>query len=555
MRWIHILALLLGSMTMVPVSAAMAAAVLAVKQPVESRVFQRLSTAGGAFGKGEGAISVEVELSAAGPLYARTRALDGRSISQPCWQAVATAAAGRSTVRIAGVAARRGGFYLDLSASAAGPWVEGHVPLHLGAIFVQAPSQSLGVLMTRRAQGDRTLGDLGIRPASDLYVWATSNDRALARQPGRWGRASDEGPYGSAFAAVFLEEQAKRLGVSTALVGHATGATSIAAFLSPDASEYGRWTAALDETGGFEGAIGIIGHSDAATHMSAARFALSLRAARTIMARHNPAFGDRFDLALATIPNVTATIWGTPEDWKRIRHAGFVAAQAMGARYVQPYDLELVDGVHPSNAGARTLAMHFARAFAGSDESGDAARLGAAGHAMAEPMGLGQGAGFASVAGAQALAGGPAFVSPDVQPPGGEWSWTLRFLIRKGAVADRGVLVGAAGRGYLYVESDGRLRSGGELPPLAIARKVSDGQWHVARLSAGAGGIDLLVDGTLVGHSDAPTPAGYGRPAWIGAFGAPDAYRLPVAVDWIEFGYWGATTRYDFNATAEPSAP
>lgn len=554
MRWSHGLALLAASC--LPLSAAQAAgAILAMTQPAESRVFQRLSTSGGTFGKGEGTVPVAVDLSTAGPLYARTRALDGRSILQPGWQAISLAGAGHSTVRIAGVAARRGGFFLDLATAPEGPWVEGKTPFYMGAIFVQAPSQSLGVLMTRRAPGDKTLADLGIRPASDLFVWATSNDRALAQHPGRWARVSDDGPYGSAFAATFLEEQAQRLGVSTALVGHATGATSIAAFLAPDASEYSRWIASLDQTGGFEGAVGIIGHTDAATHMSGARFALSLRAARSIMARHNPAFGDRFDLAIATVPNISATIWGKPEDWQRIRRAGFEAARAMGGHYVQPDDLELVDGVHPSNAGARTLAMHFARAFAGADESGDAARLGAAGHANGEAVGLAQGAGFASLAGAQALAGGPAFVSPDVQPPGGEWSWTLRFLIKKGAVADRGILVGAAGRGYLYVESDGRLRSGGELPPLASLRKVSDGQWHVARLSATAGGIDLFVDGTLVGHSGAPAPAGYGRPAWIGAFGAPDAYRLPVAVDWIEFGYWGASTRYDFNGTAEPSAP
>jgi len=553
MRWRHGLALLVAS-AVSSLFAEAAGASLVVTQPAESRVFQRLSMAGGAFGKGEGAIPVEVDLSTAGPLYARTRALDGRSISQPGWQAVPIVEAGHSTVRIAGVAARRGGFYLDLASAPEGPWVEGKIPFYMGAIFVQAPSQSLGVLMTRRAPGDSTLADLGIRPASDLFVWATSNDRALAQLPGRWGRPSDDGLYGSAFAAIFLEEQAKRLGVSTALVGHATGATSIAAFLAPDASEYARWIAAIDQAGGFEGAVGIIGHTDAATHMSGARFALSLRAARSIMARHNPTLGDRFELAIATIPNVTATIWGKPDDWQRIRHAGFEAARTMGARYVQPYDLELVDGVHPSNAGARTLALHFSRAFAGMDESADAARLGVAGSAAGESVGIGAGATFADVAGARALAGGPAFVSPDVQPPGGEWSWTARFLIRKGAVADRGVLVGAPGRGYLHVEADGRLRSGGELPQLATSRKVADGQWHVVRLSAGGAGVDLAVDGVVVGHSDAKPLPGYGRPAWIGAFGGPDAYRLPVAVDWIEFGYWGATTRYDFNGTAEPSA-
>lgn len=551
MRWRHGLALLVAST--LSLSFAQAATVpLTVTQPAESRVFQRLSMSGGAFGKGEGVIPVEVDLPTAGPLYARTRALDGRSISQPGWQAVAAIGAGHSTVPITGIAARRGGFYLDLATAPEGPWVEGKTPFYMGAIFVQAPSQSLGVLMTRRTQGDRTLADLGIRPAPDLFVWATSNDRALAQQPARWARPSDDGPYGSAFAAVFLDEQAKRLGVSTAFIGHATGATSIAAFLAPEASEYARWIAALDQAGGFEGAVGIIGHTDAATHMSDGRFALSLRAARSIMARHNPAFGDRFDMALATIPNVTATIWGKPEDWQRIRHAGFVAARAMGAHYVQPYDLELVDGVHPSNTGMRTLALHFSRALAGGDESADVARLGGAGSATGEAVAMGPGAAFLEVAGAQALAGGPAFVSPDVQPPGGEWSWRTRFLIRKGAVAERGVLVGAPGRGYLYVEADGRLRSGGELPPLATSRKVADGQWHVARIYAGATGVELEVDGVVVGHSGVKPPSGYGRPAWIGAFGAPDAYRLPVAVDWIEFGYWGATTRYDFNGSAEP---
>lgn len=553
MRWSGGLALLVASGMSLSISQAAAGSLIAV-QPAESRVFQRLSLSGGAFDKGEGAIPVEVDLSTAGPLYARTRALDGRSISQPTWQAVPAVGAGHSMVRIAGVAARRGGFYLDLATGPEGPWIEGKTPFYMGAIFVQAPSQSLGVLMTRRAPGDRTLADLGIRHAPDLFVWSTSNDRALAQQPGRWAHVSDDGPYGSAFAAIFLEEQAKRLGVSTALVGHATGATSIAAFLATDSSEHARWIASLDQAGGFEGAVGIIGHTDAATHMSGARFALSLRAARSIMARHNPAFGDRFDMALATLPNITATIWGKPEDWQRIRHAGFAAARAMGAHYVQPYDLELVDGVHPSNAGARTLALHFARAFAGADESADASRLGPADDASGPAITMGPGATIADIAGVKALAGGSASVSPDVQPPGGEWSWTLRFLIRKGAVADRGVLIGAPGRGYLYVESDGKLRSGGELPPLAPSRKVADGQWHVARLSAAATGVDLAVDGAVVGHSDARAPAGYGRPAWIGAFGTPDAYRLPVAVDWVEFGYWGAATRYDFNGTVEPSA-
>lgn len=524
-----------------------AAAPIAVEQVAETRVFQRSTMEGGPFGKGVGTIALGVTLPAAGPVYARMRALDGATILQPVWLAAAQAPAGASKVGIAGIGARLGGFFLDLAPSPEGPWTPGTTELHMGALFVQAPSQSLGVLMTRRAAKDKSLAALGVVPDRNAFVWATSNDSALVAQPGRWAHPSDDGPYGSAFAAQFLNDQIRRLGVSCALVGHATGAMAIGSFLPPAGREYPRWIAALDEAGGFEGAIGMIGHSDASAQTSGSRFNLSVRAARAIMARHNPALGDQFAMALATIPNIASPYWGKPADRDRIRHAGYEAMAASGGHYVQPYDLELVDGVHQTNAGSRTLALHFSRAFAGGDESGNAAALGRRGDSMGDPLQLSPDAAFADVDGARALAGGAAAAPGDVIPGGSEWSWSVRFRLDRGSVRGRAVLVGAGGQGHLHVETDGRLHSGGELPALASRPKVADGRWHVASLVSTGQGVVLSLDGREEARSAAPGPKGYGAVQWVRAYGGPAAFVFPGAIDWVAFGYWGVTTRYELD--------
>ena len=99
-----------------------------------NRIYQRDTTSGGGQGKGQGAVPVTLNVTRGGPLYARCRsAADGTTIVQAPWIAMVlvTGAGGRT---IAGVDARLGWFYLDLSGDGT-TWSLGTTPIGMGALI------------------------------------------------------------------------------------------------------------------------------------------------------------------------------------------------------------------------------------------------------------------------------------------------------------------------------------------------------------------------------------------------------------------------------------
>lgn len=337
----------------------------AMTQLDAGRIYQRGTTTGGGEGKGQGSIAVALDVTATGPVFARCRAADG-AILQPAWEAGGTSATGESLVEIEGVDARLGWFYLDLR----GPgtqWALGTSLIGMGALTAVS-GQSLAVRMFGRMDGQTTtLGDLEVVASANGRVFATYDDAQRTVSSAAWAEPADGSDYDSTFAAEFLRLQIAAVGVNCGLIGHARGGESISVFV-PGGSENAQLRANLDAAGGFEQFIWMQGHSDAGSGMSGATYEGYLDDLFDDLAAHNPVLGAGFDAVLATIPNTSSTSWGTAAQKDAIRGAAKAWAAANGQCFIDPRDLDLVDGIHQSQLGSVRLAHHYHRAFASSDE-------------------------------------------------------------------------------------------------------------------------------------------------------------------------------------------
>lgn len=340
------------------------AAPCTMSQLAAGRIYQRATTSGGGQGKGQGTIAVALDVTEAGPVFARCRAADG-SIVQSAWEAGETTGTGAQAVDIEGVDARLGWFHLDLR----GPgtqWVLGTSLVGMGQLTAVA-GQSLAVRMFGKMDGQATtLADLGIVPSANSAVHATYEDGQRSSGAAAWARPADGTDHDSSFAAEFLRLQVAATGVNCGLIGHSRGGESITVFV-PGGGENSQLRAILDAAGGFEKFLWLQGHSDSANGMAGATYQGHLDDLFDDLADHNEVLGGAFDTVLATIPNIGNTSWGAATALDAIRSAAKAWAAANGQTFIDPRDIDLIDGIHQSQAGSVRLAHHYHRAVASSD--------------------------------------------------------------------------------------------------------------------------------------------------------------------------------------------
>lgn len=327
--------------------------------PAANRTYQRSTLTGGGQNKGQGTIPVAITVSQAGTIYARCRsATDGTTILQAPWLATADAATG--TLNVSGVDARLGRFYLDLSGDGV-TWQNGTTAVAMGGLTAVS-GQSLAVRMFGRMDSQTaTNASLGVTLPASSAVYATYTDGQRTVSTPAWASPADASNYDSTFAAEYLRRMEAAAGVSWGLIGHARGAQSITAFI-PSGSESDELRAILTAAGGFEVAVWFQGHSDAAAGMSSATYQSHLTTLFADLTAYNGVRGADYKRYVGTVPNIVSTSWGTSAQINTIRSAAAAWCAANDATYVQPLDLDLIDGVHQSQQGSIALARHFYRA-------------------------------------------------------------------------------------------------------------------------------------------------------------------------------------------------
>ena len=346
---------------------------LTMVQLAANRVYQRTSSTGGLLGKGQASVAVAMSLAAAANLieYRLRDASTGVTVQD--WTTAATSPAASLTSINCPVPARLGWNFLDLRANQdPGQVVLGTAPIGVGRVVAVA-GQSLAVRMLGKVDTQAaTIASLGvpISPYGAVYAsYANGVGQALFNA-GAWGLpadgyASQGSYYGSAFLAEFLRLEVAAAGVNCGVIGHAVGGTGISSW-EPGSSTaqtacYGQLATTLAAAGGaWEAMIWMQGHSDSGGGTTNANYQSALTTAFAGFAALNsqPSFAKY----LASIPNIDSSAWGTPAAIMTIRQAAAAWCAANSATYVQPEDLDLIDGVHETMAGAVTLARHFYRA-------------------------------------------------------------------------------------------------------------------------------------------------------------------------------------------------
>lgn len=339
-----------------------AGAVVAVTQlAAANQIFQRTTITGGGQGKGQGTIPLALSaVSATGSISARcSSGSASRGDLQAPWTAATIASTGAQTVNITGVDARLGWFYLDILDSS-GNWQNGTTLVGMGRL-IAVSGQSLAVRMFGRMDSQTaTNASLGVTPNANSSVFATYTDGQRTVATATWAVPADGTNYDATYAAERLRLEVAASGVNCGLIGHSRGAQSITVFI-PGGGENAKLRANLDAAGGFEEFDWLQGHSDAGS-MAAATYQSNLTTLFSDLTAHNAARGASYTKLVASIPNIASATYGTFAQKLVIRKASSDWATANGATYADMRDLDLIDGIHQSQAGGIPMARHFYRA-------------------------------------------------------------------------------------------------------------------------------------------------------------------------------------------------
>ena len=349
-------------------------------QPAQTRVFQRDTRTGGAFGKGTGAVGFTLTLGLpVASLEYRLR--DADAAGNPVladWTALPPPAGGW----LAGpnpvtpqLPAGPHRYVLDVrpAGSALGA-VLGTAPFGIGEVVAIA-GQSLAVnCLVLGYSPEGTIASTGCTTAANGYEYAplvaladATTTATVTPDANLWTAPADGSFYASAFAAEFLRLVTGQAGVVAALIGYAAGGTSITQW-QPGQALNTTLKATLDHAGRFGSIIWIQGHSDSQNGVSAATYQGLLTSLFTDLAARYTGPGGTpggFSRLICSIPAEASTYWGTPAQVNAIRSGAlaYVAADAR-ATYVAGLDMTVSgDGTHPNQAGRLTLGREFYRAF------------------------------------------------------------------------------------------------------------------------------------------------------------------------------------------------
>ncbi|TDX61917.1 lysophospholipase L1-like esterase [Methylosinus sp. sav-2] len=506
----------------------------------ENRVYQRQTASGGGGGLGFGQMAVGASVSVPGQIWARCRsAADGSTILQAPWRAALTRVTGAQTLNIQGVDARLGWFYLDLSGDGT-TWQLGTKKIGMGRV-VGVAGQSLAVRMLGRVADTATNASLGVSISSNSSVYATYEDLSRTVTTPAWAQPDDASNYDSTFAAEFLRREVAASGVNCALVGHAVGGSWIETWVpSAVANNVAPLRAVLDAVGGFEAFIWFQGHTDAGNGMLFSFYQGYLAEVIADLQAHNVVRGSQFQILLCAIPNIDSPWWGNELQRDVIRQAQLEYAKTHGAIYSQPMNIDLIDGVHQSQAGSVTLGQRFSAALHGTTYSLPALTGTGLAYATASPTAFGQARmdGYGLTASAN-----------DNLPPGATWTMEARFSTSTTPASVK-VICGQGQKGWIGLAPDGRLianytvsgggdayvngtgpTGGGSNPT------ITDGAMHHVALVVTQNQTKLYLDGALIGAetSEASGIAG-DTPFCVGSLNGSSGNIFPGVID--EVAIW-----------------
>ncbi|GGB21610.1 hypothetical protein GCM10011380_09000 [Sphingomonas metalli] len=324
--------------------------------PSSNRVYQRSTKTGGGPNKGTGTIPVNLNVTASGGIYARTRAADGTTVLQSAWLAVNNAPVANGPVDISGVEARNQYFFLDLAPSATGPWTNGTVLVAMGRL-IYLSGQSLQVRNFRSSGDATTISGAGVTFGGKGAVLGGGPEIGTS---GAWVQPSDAGPVTSAGAAELINLQANAFGVCVGLVMTAVGNSSVQAW-QPGGDYLNAAVAAINAAGSkFEAAWWYQGHSDAGRIVKDVRaeFKSMMDALAGAMIGSPPSW------YFTAIPNINSTNYGNNQSRNGIRGMYEDYAKLTAATYLPMEDIQLLsgEGVHCTQAGSLRQVQHFHRA-------------------------------------------------------------------------------------------------------------------------------------------------------------------------------------------------
>ncbi len=358
-------------------AAAQGVAVTITTQLDAARIIQRTSTTGGGQGKGQASVAMALSFTGTQPIYCRRRSVaDGTTILQAAWLANASATTG--TITLSGIdvpavnsdgvtptASQDGWFYLDVATSASGPWTNSTSSVTAGRLTMVS-GQSLAVRMLGRVTDTATNASLGVTISPLCSMLAAYNDPGRTYQPTvatmPWAVPADGTNYDSTFSSEFLRREIGLFGCPAGLIGFAHSSQPLTNFVSPssDATNYVGPIAAR-AGGAFEACIWYQGHTEATYGTPPGGYAQALTQLFAYFNTLN-SLGS-YTKYIGTIPNISNTLWGTPwqRHWIRAGVDQWIAGGGVGT-HVALNDIDLIDGVHESQAGAIPMAQHFYRA-------------------------------------------------------------------------------------------------------------------------------------------------------------------------------------------------
>jgi hypothetical protein len=361
-----------GSFT-ITVSATGPATFTMTQLAAANRVYQRSTKTGGGQGTGQGTIPVTINPTVIGTVYARCRdSVGGVTILQASFLAGSVSSTGSQTFNVAGVDARLGSFFLDLSGDGV-TFINGTTAVHMGALHLVAGQSLMDRMIRVQDTGNPTLATMGQTINPNGFVYASYSGDANIQTPaqaatGGWKLPADSSVYDSAGAAEFLNLTIIMKGVSCGFVGNAVGGTASSSWL-PGQTNYINLTTIITATGGgFEEFLWWQGHSDAQGNVTYATRQSNIASIVAGVVAQSTIITPK--TYISNIPNIVATTWGTASMQAVIRRADRDWCAANSAIYVQMSDLPLNSGgtggsVHQFQSGSVNAARHFYRAIRG----------------------------------------------------------------------------------------------------------------------------------------------------------------------------------------------
>ena len=348
------------------------------------RSFQRDSEVGGTFDKGQGSVEQAISVTSPGRIYIQlVDATSTNVVIIPPQSFDVTLLT--TSVSVKNVPARIGYYKAQISSDGTN-WTTANTLISMGEHHMTG-GQSLAVAMVfgiNFTNDPTSLSSNSIiaSPYGLVFGTASNNTPDFSTNP-TYEVPSDTGRYRSAFMAEYLRLMVQARGVNVTVFAHTRGATQIKQFVpgingAIDGTEYQPWKNITKEARAWKKFWWFQGHSDFTISLSLYKSYLDQLCGRPIdgypdsagwLVKEN-AFGMNCTIHITTIPNISnITTYGSFAQHLVKRAAG----QAWciennpyftgGCRYIDPRDIELLDGIHQTQAGNRRLARIAYRAY------------------------------------------------------------------------------------------------------------------------------------------------------------------------------------------------